>query len=117
MLRCRETTDHAERPGCFDAKLDALAGQLERREVVTADRQEAREARRTLLGLTLPDIGLFDGGDDARDDDDDVDAIEGLVASATRDANSPWLVRLESGQVWRQSASRPIVAPRAGSRW
>jgi len=113
LLRCREVTDDAERLRCFEEKSDALAGALERREVVAADRQEVQEAKRQLFGFSLPDLNMFDGGE-AGEDEDDVDSVEGTVASVSQDANSRWVLTLESGQVWRQSDSRAIVRPRPG---
>ena len=69
-------------------------------QVVIADREQVREARRGLFGLTLPRIKLFDGDGD---EGDEISEIDGVVQSARKLRSGKWLVRLEDGAVWQQT--------------
>jgi len=114
LLRCREVSEEESRLRCFEERSDALADALERRDVVVADRQEVREAQRELFGFSLPKLRIFDNANSAGDAGENVDFIEGSVASASLNADSRLVVTLQDEQVWLQSDSRPVVRPRPG---
>lgn len=116
VVRCRAITEDAARLVCFDTAVAALQQAQERREVVMVDRQQVREGRRRLFGLTLPRIPIFGGGDDD-DDEDAVRTMEGTVSAATQDGLGHWAVTLQDGALWSQvDNNRLAVAPRAGQR-
>jgi hypothetical protein len=104
LMQCRTITEATARLQCFDAAAAALQTATERREVVMVDRTQVREGRRRLFGLALPRLPIFGGGDDdANDNDGDrVDHVEGVIASAQRNANNRWIIRLRDGAVWTQ---------------
>ena len=54
LLDCRALTDSAARLACLDAGVAALAGAVENRDVLVADKEEVKKARRGLFGLALP---------------------------------------------------------------
>lgn len=116
LVRCRAITEDAARLACFDAAAAALQSAQERRELVVVDRQQVREGRRRLFGLALPRIPIFGGGDDDTDEDR-VDTVEGVVASASQDGLGHWVVALQDGAVWVQVDNRPLaLRPRPGQR-
>ena len=117
LVRCRAVTDDAARLQCFDAAAAALDAAAERREVVVVDRAQVRESRRRLFGLALPRLPIFGGGDDDADDAEEIDHVEGVVASASQNGNGQWIVRLQDGAIWVQVDNSSLaLRPRAVSR-
>ena len=116
LMRCRTVTEATARLQCFDAAATALQAATERREVVMVDRAQVREGRRRLFGLALPRLPIFGGGDDnANDNDGDrVDHVEGVIASARRNANNRWVIRLQDGAVWTQIDGNDLGNPPRG---
>ena len=114
LVRCRSIAEAAARLQCFDAAAAALEEAAARREVAVIDRQQVREGRRRLFGLALPRIPLFGGGDES-EDEDRIDRIEGVVASASQNGNGQWIVVLQEGAVWQQVDNNPLaLRPRPG---
>ena len=100
LLACKEIGDSTARLACFDDKVAALQTAMSTNQVVIADRDQVREARRGLFGLTLPRIKLFDGDGD---EGDQIEQIEGIIQSARTIRTGKWLIRLEDGGVWQQT--------------
>lgn len=115
LVRCRAVTEDAARLQCFDAAAAALDAAAERREVVVVDRAQVRESRRRLFGLALPRLPIFGGGGDDDDEADEVDHVEGVVASASQNGNGQWIVRLQDGAIWVQTDNNSLaLRPRPG---
>ncbi|MEP2103335.1 MAG: hypothetical protein ABJP02_08450 [Parasphingorhabdus sp.] len=108
LVACKNITEAEQRLACFDEKVAALETAQTNNQVVIADREQVREARRGLFGLSLPRIKLFDGDGD---DGDQIDQIEGIIASARASRSGKWVIKLEDGAVWQQTD-----APRSTSR-
>ena len=114
LVRCRSIAEAEARLQCFDAATTALEQATARRDVVIVDRQQVREGRRRLFGLALPRIPFFGGGDES-EDEDRIDRIEGVVASASQNASSQWVVVLQDGAVWQQADNNTLaLRPRSG---
>src|SRR3546814_11985400 len=64
LVDCRSIGDAAERLACFDREVAAVDSAEAANKLVVVDREQIRKTRRTLLGLALPDLGIFGGGDD-----------------------------------------------------
>lgn len=112
VVQCRTIPDDSARLRCFDQAVAALQAATERREVVVIDRAQVRESQRRLFGIRLPRLPIFGGGDD---EEDEVDHVEGVVASASQDGMGRWTVALEDGAVWVQTDNRPLASrPRPG---
>jgi hypothetical protein len=112
LMRCRAITEAAARLQCFDTAAAELQAAAERREVVVVDRAQVREGRRRLFGLSLPRLPIFGGGDDDHENEADrVDHVEGVIASAHRNANSQWIIRLQDGAVWTQIDGHTLGNP------
>lgn len=116
LVRCRSVAEAAARLQCFDAAVAALDAAASRREVVVVDRAQVREGRRRLFGLALPRIPIFGGGEEEAEEDR-VQTVEGVVASATQNASGQWVVVLQDGAVWAQADNYDLaLRPRAGHR-
>ncbi|MEH6700895.1 hypothetical protein [Parasphingorhabdus sp.] len=113
LLACKDMADPTARLACYDEKVTTLQTAQSTNQVVIADREQVREARRGLFGLTLPRIKLF-GGDG--DEGDEIAEIDGTVQSARKIRSGKWLMRLEDGAVWQQTDSprSSMRAPKAG---
>ena len=118
LIRCRAIAEAGARLQCFDAAAAALQTAQERRELVVVDRQQVREGRRRLFGLTLPRIPIFGGGDDDDENDADrVQTVEGVVASAAQDSLGHWVVTLRDNAVWVQTDNNTLaLRPRPDQR-
>ena len=115
VLRCRAITDEKERLACYDRNVATFETARANRELVVVDRKQIRDTKRSLFGLDLPSLSIFGGGDN--DDIEEVNSIEGVVASAFADGEGRWVVRLQEGGTWRQIDSTLLGRnPRAGSK-
>jgi hypothetical protein len=120
MLRCRTLTDEHARLECFDREVAAFEAAAAARDVVIIDRKQESETKRSLFGLRLPRLAIFGGGgdgDNADRDDEELDQLEGVVASAMQTADNRWVIRLQDGATWRQIDDQILGRrPRAGSK-
>ncbi|MDP8913479.1 MAG: hypothetical protein M3N39_07885, partial [Pseudomonadota bacterium] len=73
---CRSITDQTARLACYDREVAALDAAEARKDLVVVDREQLRKTRRTLFGLTLPDLSIF--GDDSSEDEG-MSHIEGRI--------------------------------------
>lgn len=67
---CQQIALDSERLACFDAAVGNIVTASEAGEVQVIDQETARATRRSLFGLSLPDLGIF--GEDDDDDDDEL---------------------------------------------
>ncbi len=100
LVACRDIAEPAARLTCYDEKVTALQTAQSTNQVVIADREQVREARRGLFGLSLPRIKLF-GGDG--DEGEQIESVEGVIRSARTIRSGKWLIELEDGAVWQQT--------------
>lgn len=115
LVRCRALTDDAARLRCFDTASAALAEATERRELVVVSRAQVRESRRRLFGLALPRLPIFGGGDEGREDEEEISQIDSTVTSASQDGLGHWQVRLADGSFWIQVDNNLLaLRPRPG---
>jgi len=113
LVACKDIAEPTARLACYDEKVAALQTAQSTNQVVIADREQVREARRGLFGLTLPKIKLFDGDGD---EGGDIASIDGIIQSAQTIRSGKWVIRLEDGAVWQQTDSprSTMRRPRAG---
>jgi hypothetical protein len=112
LLACRTLPDAAERLSCFDRTTGAVALALERRDLVAVDREKVRSTRRSLFGLSLPNLSLF--GDDAADE---LKQVDGVLVSVGRNREAGYTFLLEDGARWSQTDGKPIaIEPRRGDK-
>lgn len=112
LVDCRAIADSAQRLACFDREVAGLAAAEARQDVVVIDRARVRTARRSLFGLTVPDLGIF-GGNDA--DEDGVSRIDAKIAGVGRTGEGKWTFRLADGARWAQTDTRTLPGdPKVG---
>ncbi|HUG45043.1 MAG TPA: hypothetical protein VMK31_00845 [Sphingomicrobium sp.] len=109
LMDCRAIAAPEERLGCFDRETAAMGQAIASSNLVVVDREQARAAKRSVFGFSVPNFGgLFGGGDD------DVSQIESTIKSTSRNALGGWIITLADGSVWSQTDDWPGLDPRQG---
>ncbi len=108
VVECRAIASAEERLACYDGAVAAMEQAQASGELVAMDRQQVRRTRRSLFGLTVPNLGIF--GDD-NDDEEQASRIESTVRAATQNAIGKWIIELEDGARWLQTDSRNLNFP------
>jgi hypothetical protein len=112
LIRCRSVADEKERLACFESATSQLEAAVEKRDIVVVDREQMRNTRRTLFGLSLPRLEIL--GDDAKDE---VNQIDGIIAGVGANSDGRWLLILRDGARWQQIDNRPLAfPPKAGDK-
>lgn len=113
LVACKDIAEPTARLACYDEKVTALQTAQSSNQVVIADREQVREARRGLFGLSLPRIKLFDGDGD---EGGEIEAVDGTIKSAGKTRGGKWVIRLEDGAIWQQTdpPRSTMRRPRAG---
>lgn len=113
LFECRKIADPTARLGCFDQQTAAVEAAASAKDLIIADRDQIKKARRGLFGLSLPKLDLFGGNAD--DEEERIAKIETTIQSALQVSGGKWLVVLEDGARWLQSDSTPVLgSPKAG---
>ena len=110
LLQCRTVTPADARLRCYDAATAALAQATNTGAVVVVDQQTIRRARRSIFGLSLPDLPFIGGGDDEESKE-----IKSTIRSARDFEYGKWEITLVDGAVWQ--TTQPDTRsrqPRAG---
>lgn len=113
VVDCRKLAEPSARLACYDAATESLDAAEKAGDVVVVDRAQVREARRAAFGFNfqMPSFMTPKG-----DEPEPMDRITATVASARRDANGKWIIKLTDGAVWRQIDDKKLFKePRAGS--
>lgn len=98
LVNCRTITDAAERLACYDSKVAAIDEAEKNNELVLADKESMKEARRGLFGFSLPKLRLF-----GNDDGDAAEAeLVTKIDSAYQKSYGKWTIVLEDGARWNQ---------------
>lgn len=111
LVDCRRVADSTQRLACFDKASGVLEQAAARKELIIADKEMIREARRAQFGFTMPSLRIF-GGSDA---EDDVFQLVAKVTSAKEVGRGEFRFALETGSVWEQIEARTLSRdPRPG---
>ena len=114
LVDCRGISDDAQRLACFDREVAAIDAAEAANELVVVDREQIRKTRRTLFGLSLPDLGIFGGGE-GEEEEEGVSQIESTIKDVRRGSYGRWIITLENGAVWAQTDDRNLPRwPKAG---
>jgi len=111
LVACKSIANPEQRLVCYDEKVSALETAQTNKQVVIADREQVKEARRGLFGLSLPRIKLFGGGDD---EGAKIDQIESTITSVRSLRGGKMLFTLEDGATWQQTEVRTMRRARKG---
>ncbi len=104
LVNCRSITDPQERLACYDAKVTAMDDAEKNDELVLADKETMKEARRGLFGFTLPKLRLFGDGNEEEGEDE----ITAKIDSAYQTGAGKWTIVLEDGARWAQIDDKAI---------
>lgn len=111
LVDCRAISDSAGRLACFDKEVATLDAAESSQNLVVMDRDQIKKTRRSLFGLTLPNLAVF--GDDGQAEENR--AIESKIKSAWMNGNGKWNFELVDGARWVQTDSRNLnIEPRGG---
>ena len=108
LMSCRALTQDAQRLACFDREAQRLGTSVQAREVVVVDRESIRESRRSLFGLRLPRIAIFDNDEDAPKE------IKSSISKVDKLNFDRHQLTLSDGSVWRTMEDVQGFFPRAG---
>jgi hypothetical protein len=112
LTACRALADTAERLGCYDREVAAIDAAEARKDLVVVDRQQIQRTRRSLFGLSLPDLNIF-GNDDG--DEQAVTELQSTIRSASQSPHRKWTLTLQDGARWVQTDTRRLADdPRPG---
>ena len=64
LKACQTITEDTARLECFDTAVGSMVTASEAGDVQVVDREDIRQTRRGLFGFSLPNLGIFGGGDD-----------------------------------------------------
>lgn len=112
VLKCRSISDGAARLACYDAAAGRMGDAEKKGEIVVIDRAQAAAAHREAFGLPVPSLAFINRALRA----EEVDVLDGVVASAQADRDGRWTVKLQDGAVWRQISGDLTRPPKAGSK-
>lgn len=112
LIECRSIADQTPRLACYDREVAAVDAAEARKDLVVVDREQLRETRRSLFGLTLPNLAVF-GADSP--DQEEFSRIESRIKSVSQLPDGKWTFVLEDGARWVQNDSRELaVYPKSG---
>jgi hypothetical protein len=98
VVDCRKLADDTARLACYDKAADALGAAEANGDVVSLDRTQRAQVRKEAFGFALPSLTVLDKGEKP----EAVDRIDDVVASAGQTPDGKWVIRMQSGAVWRQ---------------
>jgi hypothetical protein len=99
LLDCRALTDSAVRLACLDAGVAALAGAVENRDVLVADKEEVKKARRGLFGADKDEVAEGE----KKDERGALTEIEATITAARPSRTAGWRFVLDDGSTWLQT--------------
>lgn len=102
LYACRSVADAAQRLACFDAAVERVQAEEARQNVIFADREQVREAKRGLFGLGSIRLGIFSRGEDGPDNEP-LEEIEAKVRSVSMTNVGKLMILLEDGALWQQT--------------
>lgn len=111
LLNCRSITQAEARLACFDANAATFAAAREANQIVVLDREEVRQAKRSLFGFSLPRIRLF-GGDESNEPE--VREIESTLANVQSAGGNRWTLTLADNSRWQTTDASSTFFPRNG---
>ncbi len=105
LAACRQITEDTARLACFDREVAAFDVALRDRKVAVVDQEEVRKTRRTLFGIALPRIKLFD---DADDGEPEIKQVTAVIKSTSQGEGGRIIFTLDDGAVWAQTDDYPV---------
>lgn len=115
LQSCQAVQDNAARLACYDRAAGALVGAATKGEVAVIDRDQVRQARRSLFGFSLPEFPFFRGGEDEKEKEPK--ELVTTLAAFKSIGNGRYLFTVEDGgAVWETTESADIYDPERGDK-
>ena len=96
LRACQTIADNSERLACYDGAVGSIVSASDAGDVQVVDREDVRETRRSLFGFSIPDLGIFGGGDDEEEDE----LFETTIVSARYFGRNSARFTTAEGAVW-----------------
>lgn len=112
VVDCRKLTDATERLACYDKTVAELDAAEQKKDVVVVDKEQVREARRSVFGFKLPRIKLFGSGNS----EDEIDEIVSTVKVISTRSDGRVAFTIEDGARWVKTDDRALVGVKAGRK-
>lgn len=103
LAACRAITDDGARLACFDREVGAFDTAVRERKIAVVDQAEIRKTRRTLFGIALPSIKLFDSSGEP-----EIKEVVATIKATSRGEGGRIVFTLEDGAVWMQTDDWPV---------
>ena len=112
VVDCRAIAEATARLACYDSTVAKLDEAQKKNEVFIADKEQVRETRKGLFGLSLPKIKIFGNSDEI----DEIKEVNAVIASV-RNGQRGFIFELEDGAVWAQTDKQFLGrTPKAGQK-
>ena len=113
---CQQVKDDAARLACYDRSVSALTSASARGDVTVVDRQQMREARRSLFGFSVPKLPFFSSSKD-KDVQDEPKRVVTTVASFVSLGNGYVRVRIaEPESTWESTEPTDLFDVHSGDK-
>jgi hypothetical protein len=117
LLECKSLTDPAARLACYDQQVSALDTARQNGDIVIADKEQVRKARRGLFGFAAPLGKIFGMGGNNADKADDDNRLETTVAAVRRSRDGTLKLEFAEGGTWEQTDRSGFpLTPRVGNK-
>jgi hypothetical protein len=103
LLACRANGDAGARLACFDAASARLAEARDRKDIVVVDRNQIRETKRSLFGLSLPRLAVF-----GESSGEELSQLDATISTVRAEGDGSLTVALDNGSRWHQEDDRTI---------
>lgn len=102
LYACKGITDAAQRLACYDATVSSIQTADASGDVIFADREQVKQAKRGLFGLGNIRLGIFSRGDDDPEDQE-LKEIEAGVRAIQKGGDGKLVILLDDGARWAQT--------------
>jgi hypothetical protein len=114
LKACQAEPGDAARLACFDKAVSTMVTASEQGELRVVDRAEVQETRRKLFGFSLPDFGIFGGGDHD-EKAEQIQVLQTTIAKVRPSENAGWILVTAEGAVWQvDNVPARLLTPKVG---
>ena len=111
LSRCASIADDAGRLACYDREVAALRAALKDKQIAIVERADVEKSNRSLFGIALPKIKLFDNLGSS-----EVDKIDTVVTAVSETSEGRLLFTVTDGARWVQTDDYPLLGVKPGRK-
>lgn len=113
LKACQQIENDSERLACFDRSVGEIVSANDAGEVRIIDREDIRNTRRQLFGLSVPEVGVLERGED--EDKEESELLETTITSVRYLSSKKIRFTTEEGALWEITrAPRRLRTVKAG---